>query len=139
MPHLIMEYSANLADANNISQLCSEVADCMRGQFADGKQVFPTGGIRVRAYRCDQYCVADGALDAAFLHANLKIGRGRTPETIKAAKAAIFEVIKKHFADVFQRRGLALSLEASEFGGEGTLKHNNLHALLKQRDGAAHA
>lgn len=137
MPHLTLEYSANLASEERIGQLCNALAQCLDAQRESGKEsgneqrVYPLGGIRVRALRCAQYCIADGRPDAAFLHANLKIGAGRSEATKKATGDALFAVIKQHFAAEFERQGLALSLEIGEFSEAGTWKHNNLHARLK--------
>jgi 5-carboxymethyl-2-hydroxymuconate isomerase len=37
----------------------------------------------------------------------------------------------EHFADIYARRGLALSLEIAEFSEAGTWKQNNIHARYK--------
>ncbi|PQV49728.1 5-carboxymethyl-2-hydroxymuconate Delta-isomerase [Paraburkholderia sp. BL21I4N1] len=131
MPHLTLEYSANLADAEHIGQLCNALARCLDAQRENEQRVYPLGGIRVRALRCEQYCIADGRPDAAFLHANLKIGAGRSEAAKKATGEALFALIKQHFATEFDQHGLALSLEINEFSEAGTWKHNNLHARLK--------
>lgn len=131
MPHLTLEYSANLAGEESIGQLCKALAHCLDAQRENEQRVYPLGGIRVRALRCEQYCIADGRPDAAFLHANLKIGAGRSEAAKKATGDALFELIKQHFAAEFEKHGLALSLEINEFSEAGTWKHNNLHARLK--------
>jgi 5-carboxymethyl-2-hydroxymuconate isomerase len=135
VPHLTLEYSANLAGAERIGQLCNALAQCLDAQRENidesEQRVYPLGGIRVRALRCEQYCIADGRPDAAFLHANLKIGAGRSDATKKATGDALFALIKQHFAAEFEQQGLALSLEIGEFSEAGTWKHNNLHARLK--------
>ncbi|SOE97874.1 5-carboxymethyl-2-hydroxymuconate delta isomerase [Burkholderia sp. OK233] len=131
MPHLTLEYSANLADEAGIGQLCTSLAACLDAQRENDQRVYPLGGIRVRALRCEQYCIADGRPDAAFLHANLKIAAGRSDVVKRATGDALFEAIKQHFAAAFEKHGLALSLEINEFSEAGTWKHNNLHARLK--------
>jgi 5-carboxymethyl-2-hydroxymuconate isomerase len=131
MPHLTLEYSANLADQASIGQLCNALAHSLDTQRENEQRVYPLGGIRVRALRCEQYCIADGRADAAFLHANLKIGAGRSEAVKKATGDALFALIKQHFAAEFEQHGLALSLEINEFSEAGTWKHNNLHARLK--------
>ncbi|CAH2925908.1 MAG: 5-carboxymethyl-2-hydroxymuconate delta-isomerase (EC [uncultured Paraburkholderia sp.] len=133
MPHLTLEYSANLADSESIGRLCNTLAQCLAEQREQAQPVYPLGGIRVRALRCEHYCIADGRADAAFLHANLKIAAGRSDATKKATGDALFARIKEHFADAFERSGLALSLEINEFSEVGTWKHNNLHARLKAK------
>ena len=131
MPHLTLEYNANLADHASIGQLCNAPAHSLDTQRENERRVYPLGGIRVRALRCEQYCIADGRADAAFLHANLKIGAGRSEAVKKATGDALFALIKQHFAAEFEQHGLALSLEINEFSEAGTWKHNNLHARLK--------
>jgi 5-carboxymethyl-2-hydroxymuconate isomerase len=131
VPHLTLEYSANLADEKSIAILCRKLAQCLDAQRENDQRVFPLGGIRVRALRCEQFFIADGNPEAAFLHANLKIGAGRSEHAKQATGDALFDIIKQHFADAFDRHGLALSLEINEFSEAGTWKHNNLHARLK--------
>lgn len=131
MPHLTLEYSANLADESSIGKLCEQLARSLDAQREGELRIYPLGGIRVRALRCEQYCIADGRPDAAFLHANLKIGAGRSAAAKQATGDALFAIIKQHFATAFERQGLALSLEINEFSEAGTWKHNNLHARLK--------
>ena len=133
MPHLNVEYSANLDANGQLDALCTKLAQCLDALQDDTRKVYPTGGIRVRALRLDHYCIGDGTLDAAFVHANLKIAQGRSEAVRRATGAALLEVLKTHFADVFAQQGLALSVEINEFNELGTWKHNNLHARLKAR------
>jgi 5-carboxymethyl-2-hydroxymuconate isomerase len=132
MPHLTLEYSANLSDDDSMAALCRKLAQCLRDLRDGDRTIYPLGGIRVRALRCDTYCIADGMPDAAFLHARLNIAAGRSELVKRATGDALFGIVKEHFAEVFDRRGLALSLELNEFGEAGTWKHNNLHARLQR-------
>ncbi|MEM5311372.1 5-carboxymethyl-2-hydroxymuconate Delta-isomerase [Paraburkholderia sp. JHI869] len=132
MPHLTLEYSANLSDASSIGQLCETLAHVLDAQRDEnGARVYPRGGIRTRALRCEQYFVADGNPGNAFLHGCLKIGAGRSQAVRRATGEALFDAIKQCFAQAFASHGLALSLEIVEFSEEGAWKHNNLHARLK--------
>jgi 5-carboxymethyl-2-hydroxymuconate isomerase len=130
--HLTLEYSANLRGGGDFPGLCARLAATMAAQRDGDKPVFPIGGIRVRAIPCDDYCIADGAPDAGFVHANLKMGAGRSEAVRNATCSALFEVMKQHFAPQFAAQGLALSLEMSEFSEAGTWKHNNLHARFRK-------
>ena len=99
----------------------------------EGKAIFPKGGVRVRAIPCDEFCIADGSIeDAGFVHAILKIGAGRSETAKRETATGLFDIMKAHFEPHYEKRGLALSLELSEFSESGTLKHNNLHARLKK-------
>lgn len=133
MSHMTLEYSSNLRAAGRLDELCRKLAQFMTALEVEGKTIFPPGGVRVRAIPCEEYCIADGSLaDAGFVHAVLKIGAGRSEAAKNATQAGLFDVMKAHFADQYQKQGLALSLEFVEFGESGTLKHNNLHARLRK-------
>jgi len=133
MSHMTLEYSGNLRHGGGFSDLCRKLARYMAALEVEGSPVFPPGGVRVRAIPCDEYCIADGSLgDAGFVHAILKIGAGRSEAAKRATCGGLFDIMKAHFADAYANRGLALSLELSEFSESGTLKHNNLHARLKK-------
>lgn len=62
----------------------------------------------------------------------LKIGSGRDDATKKAACDALFDAIKAHFAALYERRYLALSMELAEFSETGSYKHNNIHARYRR-------
>jgi 5-carboxymethyl-2-hydroxymuconate isomerase len=124
MPHFIVEYTSNIKAEARIPQLLAKVNETIIAQGG----VFPTGGIRSRAVEVTDYCIADGQADYAFVHCNLKIGAGRTDAEKKKVCDELFAAIKDHFADLFSRRYLALSLELNEFSQAGTYKHNNIHA-----------
>ena len=128
MPHLTIEYTANIAPEADIPRLLETVNSVLMNQ--DG--VFPTGGIRSRAIRLDEYRVADGLEDDAFVHAVLRIGAGRTEAQKKKVGDELFEAIKTHFAALFARRYLALSLEITEFSEAGRYKHNNIHQRFRK-------
>ncbi len=76
--------------------------------------------------------MADGEEDYAFVHITLKIGAGRPEAAKKAACDALFEAVKAHFAELYARRYLALSMELVEFNEGGSYKHNNVHARFKK-------
>lgn len=127
MPHIIVEYTDNLKDAN-IPGLLKQINQV----FISRNHIFPTGGIRSRAIELHDYCVADGQEDDAFVHVTLKIGAGRSECDKKETCDELFHVIKEHFAGQFANRYLALSLELVEFSEAGTYKHNNIHQRFKK-------
>jgi 5-carboxymethyl-2-hydroxymuconate isomerase len=132
MPHLTLDYSANLAASGDFDGLCRALAACLIAQRDGAEPVYPIGGVRVRAFAADAWSIADGAADAGYVHAALKVGAGRTPEVLRATGDAVFAVMKAHFGALYARRGLALSLELGEFSEAGSWKHNNLHARFRK-------
>lgn len=129
MPHLVYEYTDNLGEQADIPGLLRKSAQILIDQGG----VFPIGGIRVRAHRLSEYCIADGSrADDAFVHASLKVGAGRSEAEKKKACDELFAMISAHFAAFFDQHGLALSMEFSEFSEAGTWKKNNIHTRYKK-------
>ena len=128
MAHFIIEYTRNIAADADIPALLRKANETLIGQ--DG--VYPIGGVRSRAIELADWCMADGADDYAFVHGTLKIGAGRAREVRQRTGDALFAVMKEHFADLYARRYLALSLEIYEFDEAGTWKHNNVHARFRK-------
>ena len=127
MPHLIVEYTANLKSEADIPALLRKANRVLLDQ--DG--VFPIGGIRSRAIELTDWCMADGEDDYAFVHITLKMGAGRDDAVKRRTCDALFEMVKAHFASLYAKRYLALSMELVEFSESGTYKHNNVHARFK--------
>jgi len=126
MPHFTIEYSANLAQRTDMGAVVELVR---REALATG--VFPIGGIRVRALRCDHYAIGDGNPDLAFLAMLLRMGQGREPEARRTAGERIFTSLSDHLAPVFASSLLSLSFEIVEVA-ELNWKKNNIHAHLKE-------
>ena len=128
MPHLIVEYSANLEPGLDIPGLVTALHEA-----ALETGVFPIGGIRTRAERRDVYRIADGHADNTFIHVQARIGTGRTAEVRQQAAEHIFARLKAQTANVFANRPLGLTLEIVEIDPVGSLKHNNLHDIVATR------
>ncbi|WP_433748489.1 5-carboxymethyl-2-hydroxymuconate Delta-isomerase [Falsibacillus pallidus] len=126
MPHFILEYTDNLKEEGNIPELLGKV----NAYLMERGDVFPIGGIRSRAIELKDYRIADGKEDDAFVHAMLKIGTGRTKEEKQSVGDELFRIMKEHFADLYEKRYLALSFEIAEFTN-GTYKQNNIHKRFK--------
>jgi 5-carboxymethyl-2-hydroxymuconate isomerase len=123
MPHFIVEYTSNIKAEAQIPELLAKANEILIAQ----RGLFPIGGIRSRAIELHDYCIADGLADYAFVHCNLKIGGGRTEAQKKKVCDELFAAIQTHFAALFSKRYLALSLELNEFSETVTYKHNNIH------------
>ena len=72
MPHFTIEYSANL---DGLVDMGATVEMVRKAAVETG--IFPLGGIRVRAVRCEHYAIADGKPDYGFLAMLLRLGEGR--------------------------------------------------------------
>jgi 5-carboxymethyl-2-hydroxymuconate isomerase len=128
VPHIVVEYSANLEEAIPIEALVREVH---RAVLATG--TFKLGAVRTRAARRDIFVIADGDAQNAFLNVVARIGRGREPEKRRGLAEAIMAVLDQQTAALAASRGLALSVYVEEIDEEGALRKNNLHARMEQR------
>ena len=130
MPHLIVEYSANIEDQIALDALLDKLHTC-----ALGTGVFPLGGLRVRAHRADAFRIADKAPDNGFVHVTALIGHGRPLDVQQRAAEELFAVLTKHLEPLYDKSPLALSLNVQEFHPVLNFKKNNLHEYVKRRGG----
>ena len=126
MPHFSIEYSANIEDTVDISEVCEVVR---RAAVETG--IFPVGGIRVRAIACRHYAIADGNAQFGFLAMVLRLGEGRDLATRKKAGEHIFKALSSYLDPVFAGSPFALSFDMQINDKETSWKRNNIHDALK--------
>ena len=126
MPHFTIEYSANLDKRVDMAKVVEVVR-----KAAVETGIFPLGGIRVRAIRCEHYAIADGGGDYGFLDMVLRLGEGRDLATRKKAGEHIFEALSAHLDPVFAQSKFALSFDMQINDKETSWKRNNIHDALK--------
>jgi len=126
MPHFTIEYSANIEDTVDISEVCEVVR---RAAVETG--IFPVGGIRVRAIACRHYAIADGRNDYGFLAMLLRLGEGRDLAARKKAGENIFRALSTYLDPVFASSKFALSFDMQINDKETSWKRNNIHEALK--------
>jgi 5-carboxymethyl-2-hydroxymuconate isomerase len=126
MPHFTIEYSGNLdrhIDMGAVVELVRKAA------VETG--IFPLGGIRVRAVRCEHYAIADGQKTLSFLDMVLRLGEGRDLATRKKAGEQIFKALSTFLDPVFAKEKFALSFDMQINDKDTSWKRNNIHEALK--------
>ncbi len=126
MPHFTIEYSANLDSRLDMGRVVEVVR-----KAAVETGIFPLGGIRVRAIRCEHYAVADGSGHFGFLDMVLRLGEGRDLATRKTAGEHIFRALSDHLDPVFAASQFALSFDIQINEKQTSWKRNNIHGALK--------
>lgn len=126
MPHLIIDYSANLEDAVDIAGLC----DALRIK-AIGLDVFPAAGVRVRAIAANHYSIADGNAAHGYIDVSVRLRAGREMTAKKAAVEALFLVARDFIAPVMARQPIALSFEMRDIDPELSPKVGTIRDHLK--------
>ena len=130
LPHLIVEYSANIEDRIAVDELLDKLHTC-----ALKTGVFPLGGLRVRAHRADKYRIADKAVENGFVHVTAMIGHGRPLDVQQRAGEELFATLTAHLEPLYAKSPLAISLNIQEFHPVLNFKRNNLHEHVKRRGG----
>lgn len=126
MPHLTIEYSANLDGRADLDALCAALLETV---LETG--LFEVGAVRVRALRADHYAIADRLPENAFVDLSFRIGKGRSADEKKRAGEAIFATASSLLAPLFETPHFALSLEIREIDAELSWKKNAIHPRLR--------
>ena len=126
MPHFTIEYSANLDKRVDMGAVVEVVR-----KAAVETGIFPLGGIRVRAVRCEHFAIADGNAQFGFLDMVLRLGEGRDLATRKKAGEHIFKALSAYLDPVFANSKFALSFDMQINDKDTSWKRNNIHDALK--------
>ena len=121
MPHVIIEYSANLEEAVDVRELVRAAHTAVR---ATG--IAPLTGLRTRGARRELYEVADGAPENAFVNVVARLAAGRTTEQRAELLEVLLEVVDDRLGEA--RRSTVISVECQEIEPEMRLSRNHLTA-----------
>ncbi|MCC2110817.1 MAG: 5-carboxymethyl-2-hydroxymuconate Delta-isomerase [Hyphomicrobiales bacterium] len=128
MPHITIEYSANLDDTIDMPDFC----ETLRRAAAE-TDILPLAGIRVRAIRCEDYAIADADPSNAFIDISVRLRAGRPLEGRKAATAHIFTAAEGFLQPYFAKIPLALSLEMRDIDPELSPKCGSIRDHMAKR------
>jgi 5-carboxymethyl-2-hydroxymuconate isomerase len=119
MPHLTVEYTGNLDFEVQplLARMHSEVA-------ATG--AINLKGLKSRALRHDDYRIADGNPNYAFVHVNLLIREGRPLNVQKDLAQRVMAVLKETFGNRFENGHLSLSVDIKEMREGVALTFHNI-------------
>ena len=126
MPHLIIEYSVNVADIVDIDGL---VGALHAAALATG--VAALDALRTRAVACDSYAIADQHHDNGFVAVTARLGAGRDDDDKQRLLSALMATLD---ADVGAARpNLMLSVELQEIDPTFRINHNHLRPVIAAR------
>jgi 5-carboxymethyl-2-hydroxymuconate isomerase len=109
MPHLRIDYSADLEAHARMDTLCKQLATTMASlEGPDGKDVFPKAGTRILAYP------AAHAAGHPFIYLNLRITPGRSADTLAVAGDALIDTVSRHFSSIACPIAFGLTLHIDE-------------------------
>ena len=125
MPHLTLEYTANLEF--EVQPLLARLHEELVATGAVNLK-----GIKSRAICHTDYRIADGDPNYAFVHVNLLIREGRPLEIQKEAAQRVMEVLKTTFGQRFESGHLSLSVDIKEMREGIAMTFHNISDRGKQ-------
>ena len=128
MPHIMIDYSANLEPDADIAGLCEVLR-----RTAAALEAFPEAGVRVRAFAADHYAIADGHPENGYIDISVRLREGREPAVKEAAVAALFEAARAHLAGVIATRPVMLSMEMRDIEARLAPKLNTVREWMEKR------
>lgn len=128
MPHLRLEYSANLDQRADMSAVCRAAHEAI---LTTG--LFEIGAPRVRACPAPHYAIADRHVENGFVDMVFRLGAGRSAEDKKRAGDAIMAAVAAELAPLLAAPHFALSLEVVEIDPALSWKKNSMHARLRDQ------
>ena len=127
MPHLSIDYSANMEDRVDISALC----DCVR-LAAIETGVFPKAGIRVRAFVAEHVSIADGNPENGYIDISVRLREGREQEVREQAVTHLFAAAETFLKPVMDQYPVALSMEMRNIDASLSPKANSIRNFMKE-------
>lgn len=129
MPHLTVEYGPGLDDGVDVAGLCRALHTVLVAS-----DVFPTAGIRVRAYRADHAIIADDHPENQFVALTLRVGAGRTDAVLKAEGDKLFQAAQSFLRSPLSAPHFALSLDIRVGDPVLSWKDTPIHARLSDKE-----
>ena len=125
MPHITIEYSANLAGLTDIDALVAAVHDAA---LDDGLPALDA--LRTRAAPRDHYRIADGDPSYGFVAVTARIGPGREPEAVERFLTRLIDTVEAVLAPLRTRNPVAISAEIQLIDPDLRINRNHVRAHL---------
>jgi 5-carboxymethyl-2-hydroxymuconate isomerase len=126
MPHITIEYSANLETEFEMTAVCGHIK---RTLLASG--LFELGAVRVRAFAATAYAITDEHPANAFVDVSVRIGVGRSDTEKRQLGDDLFALLNRLFAKSLAQPHFAVSLEIREINPNLSWKKNSMHDRLR--------
>jgi 5-carboxymethyl-2-hydroxymuconate isomerase len=109
MPHLVLEYSANVPDEPDFDLVLQRLHETMTTVGP-----FDLSNVKSRAVRREPFRVADGASDRAFVHLTVSVLAGREARVLRETGDALLAVLRESFPRARAERRCDLTVEMRE-------------------------
>jgi 5-carboxymethyl-2-hydroxymuconate isomerase len=130
MPHVIVEYSANLEPDLEIEALIEALHET-----ALGTGLFDIDGIRSRAVRRDTYRVGDGSPENGYVFITARVGEGRPAEARENLGKSLLATTETVLADLIATTPVSLAVEVHEIDRSMTFRRNTIRERRNREQG----
>lgn len=120
MPHIIIEYTANLDDVP-----WPELMDALHTAAAEMPEL-PLKGLRSRAVRHETFQVGGGEPENAFAHVTLRLGHGRSEEALSRIGEHLFSTLRAQLDPHLNGRPVSITLEIQEIHPVHNYRENRI-------------
>ena len=128
MPHITIEYSANVAEHHDIDALVRAVHEA-----AIDHGLPSPGSLRTRAVSRVHYRVADGSDDLAFVAIAVRVGPGRDAETKTGFIETLLDVAESQVGSEPGPLAIAWSIELGEIDADFRINRNYVRSRIAER------
>ncbi len=131
MPHITIEYSANVEAHHDMQALVDVVH-----QAALDNGLASLDALRTRAAPRQYYRIADGQSAHAFIAIQCRIGPGRDALTKTSFLEDVLHAAETHVHDEGGTLAIAWSIEVTEMNADDRINHNHVRARLAEQQEA---
>lgn len=130
MPHLIIEYSANVADSHGGPLEVPALVEALhRAALETG--IAPLDALRTRAVGREHYAIADLEPDNMFIAVTARLGAGRNDDEKRRFVETLMVTLDEFLGSA--QRTIMLSVEYQEIDPASRINKNNLRPLVAER------
>jgi len=123
MPHTTLEYTSTIAEQPDFQAFWEQLH-----RFLSEECPFNLKDIKSRAYRCDEFRMAGGGRDLAFVHLTILVLEGRDPAVLAKVGNGALDLLKVHFARTLETQQADLTVEVRDMRRDGYFKASSVKA-----------
>ena len=124
MPHTLLEYTATVADQPDLQAFWDQLH-----RFLVEAAPCRLQDIKSRAHRCDEFRMADGRWELAFVHLTLLMMEGRDEATLKRVGEGALAILQEHFPRTLAQREADFTVEIRPMRKDSYFKVSTVKAL----------
>ncbi|MDE0872672.1 MAG: hypothetical protein OSA88_02210 [Acidimicrobiales bacterium] len=121
MPHIVVEYSANLEDHIDVGELLRSIHAA-----AASHALVPLAGLRTRAMKREQYVVANGDARNLFVAVIARLNGDRGQESLLEIRDLLMAVCSDSLSQIREEQPLALSVEVQAIDAAMRINDNSI-------------